>query len=458
MTMQTQNKIRALVIGIVLLFSIGPIHVSAEIDHVHFGSTGNPLQGLTVTWRGNYSHCRIKWGYTESYEKGSVDVGGRIDFGDKDYYLFDYRFSDLEPSKIIHYAFQEYNTSYDCFNYTGEWSKDYTFQTSADIKSTRFTFIAGGDSRGEMCCYKMPGWQMVANALAAANTEFYLYMGDLGIMGGDKDVWATWYDSGRNFLSQKLVYYSVGNHEAYGDPGLRNYLDQLTSPENGNFSELYYSFEFGNAVFITLNTSYDPQSPKDKAAMAQQNTWLAAQLEEYRGPKTKNFKEWVIVSFHKPFFTIDKHMGEITGNIRAEKSDFDLSKTWWKDLFDKYGVDVIINGHTHLYMRTVPISLLGTGPNGTDITFDSQGLPSSPVKKVKYGNKKGEGRLEIVAGGFGVKVLAETDICRLKDEWYVDNYKLEFHYCEFVIDGKVLEMRARKVSDNSIMDQVTITH
>jgi hypothetical protein len=109
-------------------------------------------------------------------------------------------------------------------------------------------------------------------------------------------------------------------------------------------------------------------------------------------------------------------------------------------------------------MRSRPLLLVGTGPDGKDITFDSNGLPSTPAKTVEYGNKKGEGRLQIVTGGYGVTLLNEDSIKKLKNQWYVDNYKLEFHYCEFVIDGKVLDMKVKKIVDNTLIDQVTITH
>jgi hypothetical protein len=462
--MPFKNKIPGVII-VLLVLSLW-CETFAAVDHIHFGSKNTPLEGLTITWRGNYSHCRIRWGYTTSYEQEKgAEIEGRIEFGDNNYYLFDYTFPVLEPSKVIHYSFQEYNAIYDCCAYTGEWTGDYTFQTPAHVKSEGFTFIAGGDSRGENCWLKMEGWQKVAEALKNTNADFYLYMGDLVIQGGDKQMWNTWYEAGRNFLSQKPVYFSAGNHETYGDPELYNYINQFVLPENGNFSELYYSFEWGNAVFINLDTNYDPSSEKGQAELREQNQWLKNQLIKYRGPGTKNYKEWVIVAFHKPFFTIDKHMGEMTGDKDCNTEPcYDFTRTWWKDLFDNYGVDVILNGHTHLYMRSVPILLKGTGPSGKDITFDDKGLPSTPVKKVEYGNKKGQGRLQVVTGGYGVHLLTE-DKLKYKGQWYIakdeqgnDIYGLDFHYCEFRVAGNVLDMTVKRIPDGQIIDQVTIKH
>jgi hypothetical protein len=150
-------------------------------------------------------------------------------------------------------------------------------------------------------------------------------------------------------------------------------------------------------------------------------------------------------------------MGEMTNSQPEEEFDHDFSKTWWKDLFDKYGVDVILNGHTHTYMRAVPILLVGTGPGCKDITFDNKGFPSEPVKKVIYGNKKGQGRLQIVTGGYGVRLKREDELY-YKNQWYVDNYKREFHYCEFRINGKELNLEVKRTEDGQVIDQVTIKH
>jgi len=460
--MTFKTKACTFVICLVIFFSIQAV---AEIDHIRFGSKNNPLQGVTITWRANHSFCNFKWGYTTDYENGPLPtIKGRIEFRRKNFYLFDYTFPDLEPSRTIHFAIQECNTTNECTQYTGQWTADYTFQTASDAKANKFTFIAGGDSRAEIYACKMPRWQAVSQALENTTADFYVFCGDLFYMGGSKKKCSNWFDSGKNFLSRKLIYFSVGNHELFGNPTLSNYLNQFTAPTNGNCSKLYYSFEYGNAAFIFLNTETTHFNKKFCKELKKQTEWLTEQLKKYRGPDSPNKKEWVIVSFHKPFFTVGSHQGEMTSHRLSIAPSHNYSTIWWKDLFDEYGVDVILNGHSHLYMRSVPILLKGTGPNGQDITFDKKGIPSKPVKEVQYGKEKNEGRLEIVTGGFGVKLLTEKQL-KYKDQWYVARDEngapltiREFHYCTFTIAENKLELIVRKTDDNSIIDQLTIQH
>jgi len=463
--MKFRMKLWTIALCLIMVFSI---QVFGEIDHIRFGSVDTPLKGVTVTWRTNHNMCDFKWGYSTEYEKSKEPPGpsieGRIEFGDKNFYLFDYTFPDLDGSKTVHFSIREFNEKYECTPYSGEWSQDYTFQTASGAPGNKFTFIAGGDSATEMCDTTMPGWQLTSEKLKDTTADFYIDCGDLFVEGGDKAKCNLWFDTGKNVLSQKLFYYATGNHDTYGDRTLTNILNQFITPTNGNNTNLYYSFEYGNAVFIFLTVEFIPGRDSDKDFIKKQTDWLTLQLKKYRTRGSRNYKEWVIISFHKPFFTIDKHEGEMTSVKPNAETSGDYSKVWWKNLFDKYGVDVIINGHTHLYMRSVPLLLDGTGPGGKDITFDKEGIPSTPAKIVRYGNRKDEGRLEIITGGFG-SILRTENKLPYKNQWYVAKdkdgkplYVLAFHYCTFNIDGKKLEMIARKTDDNSIIDQLTIEH
>jgi hypothetical protein len=61
---------------IYILVLIQSVHCQ---DHIHWGSVGDPLSGLTVSWHSNGNDNQIKWGYTDSYcvesdQFGSFDL------------------------------------------------------------------------------------------------------------------------------------------------------------------------------------------------------------------------------------------------------------------------------------------------------------------------------------------------------------------------------------------------
>ena len=147
-----------------------------------------------------------------------------------------------------------------------------TFQTSTDPSSTQFSFIAGGDSRTNL-----NDWQTSADWLANESTDFHLFLGDHVNSGTSTTDWSYWYNNGVNYLERNLLYHTAGNHE-YGSI----YLNQFVMPEY----EKWYSFEFGNALFICLLTEED---------FSTQHTWLVEQL-------SSSDKTWKIIFFQKPFF------------------------------------------------------------------------------------------------------------------------------------------------------------
>jgi len=142
-------------------------------------------------------------------------------------------------------------------------------------------------------------------------------------------------------------------------------LNNFVLPGN----EKWYSFTQGNALFICLLSEED---------FAIQYNWLLAQLKS-------TDKEWIIVYFHRPFF--------IRGSHKDEMKEY--RTTWWK-AFDDYGVDLVMSGHTHSYIRTYPLNL---------------NISSVMVIK-EYGSTNDQGRLEFVSGGLG------EDNSSASDKWF----------------------------------------
>jgi len=278
--------------------------------------------------------------------------------------------------------------------YDGSWGADQTFLTSADTLAAGFSFIAGGDSRTNMA-----DWQTISNRMSGISADFHLFAGDLVNSGTTTTDWDAWYAGGTPFLQKHLIYYGLGNHEAGG----AIYYNQFVMPA----PESYYSFSFGNSLFIVLNS--------EDAGNAAQLSWLRSVLQAAR-------MKWTFIMFHRPFFTVGTHSGEMDAYF----------PTWWK-LFDSLGVDVILNGHTHQYMRSVPIN--------RDV--------STSAGVAEYGSGPGQGRLEVVAGSYGAPLYA------CAPAWYAQTCVSVVHYTKWVVSGDTVRMIAVDVNGNRI-DSLTL--
>jgi hypothetical protein len=117
-----------------------------------------------------------------------------------------------------------------------------------------------------------------------------------------------------------------GNHE-YEGAGPGPYFDYFGAAA-GPPGLGYYSFPLGDWHAIALNSAV---SVNDGSAQAQ---WLRADLAASRGTCT-------IAYWHHPLFTSGPN-----GN-QGQMRDF------WRILYEA-GVDVIVNGHDHLYERFAP--------------------------------------------------------------------------------------------------------
>ena len=255
---------------------------------------------------------------------------------------------------------------------------------SADVKyfysvgSSSALQLAGGDSDHFVVTAPVPGtakptriWVIgdsgTANRNARAVRDAFLnFTGsrdpDLWIMLGDNA-----YDDGTDNEYQRAVFntYSqvlprtvlwptLGNHGGGASDSTTEsgpYYDIFSLPRNGEAggvasgTEAYYSFDYGNMHFVCLNSETDP-SP-DGAMM----TWLEADL-------AANDKEWIIAFWHRPPYS--------RGSANSDTDDRQIAlRQNAVPLLERYGVDLVLTGHTHAYER----SYLIDGHYGLSDTF-----------------------------------------------------------------------------------------
>lgn len=210
---------------------------------------------------------------------------------------------------------------------TDAWSGWSNFKT-APATSGCFSFAYFGDIQigyGE--------WgELLQKALAQKpSLAFYVIPGDIVNRGNNRDEWDRFFDAARGSAEKLPFVPAIGNHECPRQAVPRLYLDLLALPENGPENihpERAYSMQYGNAFFVVLDTNLEPED---------QRAWLENELANCTAT-------WKFVVYHQPMYA------------SVTRRDNHHVRKNWMDLFDKYHVDLALQGHDHAYLRTYPMN------------------------------------------------------------------------------------------------------
>jgi hypothetical protein len=227
----------------------------------------------------------------------------------------------------------------------------------------RFNLVAGD------MCYANPS----GNAVAIINPD-----GPAGTQPGTTNTPAPPLDSGgwddfdpyvwTSYLSTieassaKIPWmFATGNHDVelfhadlgadsttihnYGSIGYGGHAKRLDLPKNGpSRCPSVYSLRYSNVAVLSVDAndlSYEIQGLLGYSH-GTQSAWVKAKLAEFRSNPEVDF---IVVFFHEcAFSTCSSHSSD--GGVRATLGP----------LFARYKVDLVVQGHNHLYERTNPIS------------------------------------------------------------------------------------------------------
>lgn len=129
--------------------------------------------------------------------------------------------------------------------------------------------------------------------------------------------------------------------------------------------------------------------------------------------------EWIVVMFHKPMYSsISKQLEEY------------IIRDKYQEIFDKYNVDLVIQGHNHIYSRTLPLS------------FNKQQISEPILDQTNNANSNNNttftnpnGIIYLVVGTGGDELYKITG-----KPYYVQNqYDKGFGFVDLKIDGNRLD-------------------
>lgn len=273
-----------------------------------------------------------------------------------------------------------------------------------------FKFWVTGDfGAGNNDQIKVRRW--FENYLQSNVVDNWLWLGDNTYSNGTDDEYSRNVfsrDFGYDSIFRFLPFYPIpGNHDYNSVNGLEDpsihkgpYFDMVEVFKNGEMgglpsnTEVYYSYDYGNTHFLALNSEvwkylylWDLGNPY--------KTWLENDLKN----SDKQFK---VAYWHQPPYSKGSHDSD---------DGFELNMKAMREkvipILEKYGVDLVLCGHSHVYERSYLINkhygTSGSFNRNTMLVDSTSGNPDSnrTYLKYTYGTNKNKGTVYAVVGNSG---------------------------------------------------------
>jgi len=292
-------------------------------------------------------------------------------------HLYEAQLPDLHPNSVYYYRLVSPGNK--------SWFKTRTYGDNQE----NLTFIAMGDSRSNPEIFSK-----IMSASGGANPDLIISMGDLVENGGKYEQWSNYYFSVVRGVAESVpIVSTLGDHEGEGDDGE---LFRYFLRDNQSVDKQWFSFDFGSAHFISL----DYRLPDSKEMI----DWFIKDI-------TSSSKKWNFVYMHRPCYNLGGH-----------------GSTWgrgtWPELFNKYKIDIVFAGHSHLYERFYPV----------------RPKDSSDALPVTY----------ITSGGAGAE-LYEV----IKNESVLASSESVNHFIKIQMAGDTLKLQTIRM-DGSTLDKLLI--
>jgi 3',5'-cyclic AMP phosphodiesterase CpdA len=320
---------------------------------LNFGQ--NPSKEVNVTWRTNididsaYAEIAIATAAPKFWKNGKtllaateVLEAGEVPTAEVIAHYHSVEFKDLLPDTTYAYRVGD----------GVRWSEWFQFKTASSQAEDKFSFLYVGDAQN----YVLELWSRLIREgfRKAPESKFIIHAGDLINTAHREQEWHEWFTAG-GFIHSMVPSMPVpGNHEyraknqAETDQKVRSlsvqWRPQFTLPLNGpkGLEETAYYMDYEDVRFVFLDSNRDHLI---------QARWLEEIL-------SANPKKWTIVSYHHPLFSA------------SNGRDNEELRKLWKPIFDKYRVDLALQGHDHAYARgrVAPDENVMSGMNIKDVT------------------------------------------------------------------------------------------
>lgn len=308
---------------------------------------------------------------TRSYPGADLGIFGLLPY-ETDYVLHTVKLSGLEPGTKYSYRVGDAEK--------GWWSEAGVIETASGGNDP-FTFFYLSDPQAQRASHYETYNEVVKAARDMyPDGKFVVSAGDQVDLGTNSKHWNYFFNSTDEFMNMPFMP-TTGNHEKSGSV-LKSNFTLPNVPEQDEDSGTYYSYDYNGVHFTVLNTNDIVDNKLSDAQLA----WLTSDI---KGSDAK----WKIVVLHKALYSNGSHYDdkEVVG-MRSQLSA----------LLPYLGVDLVLQGHDHVYLRTDAMKANAVVPVKSS-TVDYNGF----IYRMKHDPC---GTIYSICGTSGVKVYATKDV------------------------------------------------
>lgn len=334
-----------LVVSLVLCLAFGGgVYALADpaasnVSGILLSWTGSSSNSITVTWT-DQVECSAYVQYVtkaEYQENGfnncqqQIAESRTIRTTETGSYRYEAILNGLKPDTSYYYRIGSGDS----------WTDPASFRTATGNEEN-FAFAYFGDIQVEMdMLSELADWgELSGQAAASYDLAFGLLGGDIVQDGGNLSNWNAFLAQATKVFSAVPLLATNGNHESNFSSGKpESYLDTFAFPANGpaGFEEEFYSFDYGICHILVLNSHvFSGEQALTAAQYADIADWIEEDLAYSEGV-------WSIVLLHHPVYA-----------LAADAVSAQVEKNW-APIFEANGVDLVLEGHQHVYSRSYPL-------------------------------------------------------------------------------------------------------
>ena len=237
----------------------------------------------------------------------------------------------LQPDKKYQYQIKLLNNNYCDESFS---SFFYTY----DAADNKFSFVVFGDSAPEDKSSTAEILKKLSPQILASNPNFIITVGDNAYVYDADDLkeikksWLIFFNAARELIQSIPMFATAGNHDETDQETAYKYYQKvwlnpkIEEASMSRLDELAYKFQYGNSLFIILNSE----------ELGKESQITGAQLEWLKKTLNNDQVKYKFIFSHKPF-------------LNSSRSSKIKNSDEFHQLFLENKVTAVFTGHDHFF-------------------------------------------------------------------------------------------------------------